>query len=268
MAGKRKPLKTQRRKCGPKPPGEEINYKYIDRLIVHGETRVDPTTKEKMVTYPTYRELAARFGVSHTTISNYARRHNCIERRKKAIQREHEKIDQTLAELRSDARALSIEDELRMVDSALLDAWTRIKEGGLRVDSISDLNVAIRLKKFLMGDVESRVAVQHGIAIEDIQKRHQAAVKLANTVADEAEQERARLLAGEVDDAPIDVEFTAEDKKPEESSPAEEPAGPQESHEDAPEEPNEDDPLATIMRLENESTEQESGPRPPLVAGA
>jgi len=249
----RKPRRSGRPAKGEKQP----NYSYLDRLLVHGEEKIDPGSGKVTLHYPTYRELAKRLNISHTSIYKYAKKHNCLKRREEALKRKHEKFDKNLAEFRAEARALSIDDELRMVDDALLDAWEGIKSGRLRISTITDLNLAIRLKKFLMGDVESRHAMQHGFDLEELQARHRESLKRGEALnvtptAESPEQNAAALLlAGAIEDEPR----PASDEEPEpegefaefeEVEPAEPDAEPENESPD-PEEPDPSEPRAPLF---------------------
>ncbi|MCP3104219.1 AT hook motif domain protein, partial [Myxococcus sp. K15C18031901] len=62
---------------GPRFPPDEV-----DRLLVEGEEV--PTTRGLVRRrFPSFRELAERFGVAHSAIARYAEHHDCLGRRKR-----------------------------------------------------------------------------------------------------------------------------------------------------------------------------------------
>lgn len=60
--------------------GPEIDHAELERLLVHGEFTTD-ADGEVTHRYPSFRDLAERFGISFTLVQRFARRHNCLERR-------------------------------------------------------------------------------------------------------------------------------------------------------------------------------------------
>ncbi|RJS14234.1 AT hook motif domain protein [Corallococcus sp. H22C18031201] len=72
----RKKLGRPTKAEGPRFPPDEV-----DRLLVEGEEV--PTTQGRVRRrFPSFRELAQRFGVAHSAIARYAEHHDCLGRRK------------------------------------------------------------------------------------------------------------------------------------------------------------------------------------------
>ncbi len=157
--------------------GPRVPYEEIDRLLVHGE-EVVTETGAKTVDYPSYRDLARRYGCSHSLIATYARKHNCLKRRKEAQARIEVKTDQKLIELRAHAIAVTKDDALQIIDSYLLGFGEAINEGRVRFDNPGDFNTMLRLKEFIMGNADSRQEVHAALSLEDIQARHQRMLKV------------------------------------------------------------------------------------------
>jgi hypothetical protein len=84
-----------------KTEGPRVNYAELDQLIVFGEPGTEPG---EPVRYPSYRELAARYGVAVSVIGDYGRKHKCQKRRKAAARRIRALVDQKLAELHAGAK--------------------------------------------------------------------------------------------------------------------------------------------------------------------
>ncbi len=156
-----------KKNAGPAFPHDEA-----DKLLVHGEEVESPSGAGMIVRYPSYREVAERFGVANSLIAKYSKAHNCMRRRKQAQKRISEMVDTKLAELRADKLAVSKDDAVRIIDRFLVEFEQALKEGRVRCDNPSDYNTMIRLKSFLEGDADSRHEVLGGLTLEDIQRQH------------------------------------------------------------------------------------------------
>jgi hypothetical protein len=63
-----------------------IPHEELDKLLVFGEAKVLENGATTTV-YPTYRQLAERYGVAPSVIANYAKSRNCLKRRQQAATR-------------------------------------------------------------------------------------------------------------------------------------------------------------------------------------
>jgi hypothetical protein len=140
-------------------------------LLVYGE--VVECEGGSTVKYPSYRELGERYGVAHSLIAQYSKKHDCRNRREKAKARIAAQADQKLVEMRANAIALSKDDELRIIDSYLAGFEKALVEDRVRYDSPGDFNTMVRLKEFVQGGADSRQEIHAAISLEDIQARHQ-----------------------------------------------------------------------------------------------
>lgn len=103
-----------------KSEGPRVPYEEVDRLLVFGEViPCDDGSDNTQVVFPSYRQLGDRYGVSHTVIAEYAKKHNIQRRRKEVQARIQSKAEQKLIEHRATALALSKDDELRIIDRYL-----------------------------------------------------------------------------------------------------------------------------------------------------
>lgn len=184
------------------PP--RLPYDKLDRILVFGEVVECEDGQSTTVVYPSYRELAERYGVAHSLIAQYSRKHNCLRRREQAQARIQAQADQKLVELRATAVALSRDDELRIIDSYLAGFEQAVAEGRVRFDNPTDFNTLVRLKAFLQGGPDSRQEVHASLSLEDIQARHQRMLRLsASSPAERGEQQHAHTVAPlEVSEAP------------------------------------------------------------------
>ncbi len=159
-----RPMKNE----GPSFPTEEV-----DRLLVHGEEVPMGDGSAATVAFPSFRDIARRFDVSHSLITRYARQHDCLGRRKRAQRRVESRADEKLIELRAEALAFTRDDQVRTIDRFLVQFEEAVQDGRVRCDNPSDFNVMVRLREFIMGEADSRTEVLGGMpTLEELQARH------------------------------------------------------------------------------------------------
>ncbi len=209
---KGKPQPTSRAKGRPpKGAAPALPAEEVDRLLVFGEVVTCDDGSSQTVTYPSYRDLAERFGVSTTLIAKYSKDHNCIRRREQAKARIQAQADQKLVELRATAVALSKDDELRIIDTYLAGLEKALAEGRVRFDNPGDFNTMVRLKEFVMGGADSRQEIHASLSLEDIQARHQRMIRVVGETSSAVRGELPGPTSGMVIDAePDDREGDAE----------------------------------------------------------
>lgn len=123
--------------------------------------------------YPTYRELAEKYGVVASVIADYAKSHNTMHRRKYGEHRIEARRDEKIIEARATAEAITVAEMLALIDEFLIKFREALKEGRVRTDSPADVNTLIRLKSFLEGGADSRQEVRHMLSLEVLSERHE-----------------------------------------------------------------------------------------------
>ena len=101
----------------------------IVRLLILGEEVLLPGAKTLSVRYPTYRELAQRFGVGHSTIGRISKSHQCLERRRAIQSRVQARASQRFVQ--------RLEKRIEDVDIENADLLERIFQ---RVEDWLDIN--------------------------------------------------------------------------------------------------------------------------------
>ena len=144
----------------------------VDRLLVFGETVADDAKGPGSIRYPSFREIGERFGVSKSLIGKYAAKHNCLKRREENRAREQIQYEQRVVKKRAEARALSTDDAVRIIDDYLHRFEEALEEGRVRFDNAGDFNTMLRLKEFVQGRADSRQEIQGMLTLEEIQARH------------------------------------------------------------------------------------------------
>ena len=182
------------RKPGRPKKGEppRVPYEELDRILVFGEVVTCEDGESTTIHYPSYRDLARRYGVSNSVIARYAKEHDCQRRREVAKGRVAAKADQKLVELRANALAVSKDAQVRIIDEYLGAFENALAEGRVRCDNPSDFNLLCRLREFILGGADSRQEVHASLSLEVIQERHRQLLKVR--------QESTSATSGEVSD--------------------------------------------------------------------
>jgi hypothetical protein len=186
-----------------KSEGPRVPYEELDRILVFGEVVPCEDGNGTTVVYPSYRELAERYGVSNSVIAEYAKTHNVQRRRRDAQARIQAKAENKLVEMRATAIALSKDDELRIIDGYLSGFEKALGEGRVRFDNPADFNTMVRLKEFVMGNADSRQEIHAALSLESLQARHRQVMRVAEaSPAERGEVDRAALPSAGAEDAP------------------------------------------------------------------
>jgi hypothetical protein len=183
-----------------KGAGPKVPYDEIDRLLVHGEV-VEAQAGGTTLVYPSYRKLAERYGCAHSLIAQYARKHDCLRRRKETRARVVVKAEQKLVEMRAKAIAMSKDDALQIIDAYLAGFGDAISEGRVRFDNPTDFNTMLRLKEFILGGADSRQEIHAALSLEDIQARHERMLRASRQASAEERGELLDALPADLDDA-------------------------------------------------------------------
>ena len=168
-----------------KGEGPRVPYEDLDRILVFGEVVPCEDGNGTTVYYPSYRELAERYGVSNSVIAEYAKSHNVQRRRKEAQARIQVKAEQKLVEMRAKAIAVSKDDELRIIDTYLIGFETALAENRVRFDNAADFNTMVRLKEFVLGNADSRQEIHAALSLETLQERHRRMMRTIDVTAEE-----------------------------------------------------------------------------------
>ena len=153
----------------------------LDQLLVHGE-RVGGEASAR-VHYPTYRELAERFGISKSLVGRYATEHNCLGRRR-AAQLEEDVPLEVEAPPEQVKAAVNLDAALDALSSGegitadrftrMAETWARqieeaMEEGRMRPD-VADLERLLRLIREVKAEPDERAGIPEGMpTLEDLQ---------------------------------------------------------------------------------------------------
>lgn len=144
----------------------------LERLLVCGEEIVNEQG-QTTIQYPSCRILAQRFGVSHTTVSKFAKDYDCLNRRDLNRAKLQARIEQKLTERHADAITNARTGTLSIIDAFLNGFSEALNNKQVRMENVSDFNMMVRLREFLTGGVDQRAELQGQVSLETLQARYQ-----------------------------------------------------------------------------------------------
>lgn len=194
-----------------KEDGPKVPYDELEKLLVHGELVPCQDGENTTVSYPSYRELATRYGVSTSLIATYSKKHDCLRRRKEAQTLTAIKADQKVIEMRAQSEAVSRCDIVRIIDRYIVAFERDLVEGKVRTSNPADFNAMLRLREFVLGGADSRQEINASLSLESLQARHAQWLKTRNA----SPAASGRLVESEldiIDVKPLDVQSTESGK--------------------------------------------------------
>ncbi len=160
---------------GTRPPGRprgrfdpRLDWDLIEREYVTGIAG-EPTNSSHVAArhWPTFRELGARHDVSHARVHQKSKRYQWKQRREIAKQNYAIHLDEAIVK----AAALSTAEQVGYLDDYIRRFGRSIQEGKVRVDVITDLDRAARLREFLLGNADTRTESNHKLSLVTMQER-------------------------------------------------------------------------------------------------
>jgi transposase-like protein len=143
----------------------------LDQLLVFGEPYAAPDGTVS-VRYPSPKEIADRLGIHVNTVTTHWRKQHCNRRRAEARARIAARVEEKLVEQTAEQIALSRERIVQVVDKFLGRFEMAIDDGTARTDLPADFERLVRLREFLLGNAESRTAVEQTLSLEMAQQQH------------------------------------------------------------------------------------------------
>ncbi len=138
--------------------------------------------------YPSCRELAKRFGVSHSLIIRFAREHDCHTRREYQQAKVLDLVAQNLSERHAQTLTDARSQTLATIDAFLLSFGELVQNKGLQCKSAGDFNLMARLREFLVGGADQRNEIKGSINLTILQIRYlswvQSVAEQSNEAAD------------------------------------------------------------------------------------
>ncbi len=183
----------------------------LERLLVCGEEIVNEQG-QTTIQYPSCRILAQRFGVSHTTVSKFAKDYDCLNRRELNRAKLQARIEQKLTERHADAITNARTGTLSIIDAFLKGFSEALNNKQVRMENVSDFNMMVRLREFLTGGVDQRAELQGQVSLETLQARYQRWLQSLTTPT--VESTTHRPVATQVDDVDRLTEEDDRETKP------------------------------------------------------
>jgi hypothetical protein len=185
MTGKRD--ESTRKMGRPRTGADAYPTETVDALLVFGEPSVHPQSGVPCVRYPSIREIAKRFNVSHTTIAEYARRKNCVKRRQELQARTQAKAEQHMAETRAKSIAVTQADCGHMIGELFACFAEHLHEKKIRFDSVRDFAEIYRMHQAFIASTKVEGANLGSLSLEVLQRAHKEISAATSTVEERGE---------------------------------------------------------------------------------
>lgn len=166
----------------------EFDHRELERLLIHGEWESEPGQPPRH-RYPSYRELADRFGIAKSTVFRFSRHHNCLERRagsgvEDPPARTEEVSPDDAANAAEDVEALLAEsdfgeegDDQRLLPTVreIFVTWVRsVREGEIRITSAGEIEKMMRIAADLDAEAQMRALIPEGVpTLDELQELYE-----------------------------------------------------------------------------------------------
>lgn len=171
-------IASGQKKRGPGRPRKSVpavDWPEIERLLVHGESRV--IDGETEIIFPTHQELARRFNVSRPEITKFAQREKAMTRR--LVANTERQASELAAEQAARGGVPSAEwpESFRERTSLICDMlieqfFEQVRARKVRIDSVADLKTVMQIREQLDGGKDGRADTNLTITLEVLAERH------------------------------------------------------------------------------------------------
>ena len=142
----------------------------IRDLLVFGEEK--ETDSGIDVVYPSYRDIAARYNIAASTVSEIAKKHRTGAARKEIQARVSSAADDKLIERRASVMAFTTDMQLQTIDEWLAKFAEQLEAGNVRCDDPKDLERMLRLRLTLAGGADRKVEHEHTFTLDELARRY------------------------------------------------------------------------------------------------
>jgi hypothetical protein len=203
------PPKRKYTRAPPKPRGRfgrQTDVPLAERLFINGVLRGIGSDGKPVIAYLSATQIASATGISNKSVEQYARRKGWQAKRKELLDKDERNpvplenlppdivpgwrvkdVENGVLQglpLPANPRARSISDALSILEAYILYFGEKVAAHEVKAESIKDLDIAIRLRAFLMGDAERRSEVKHVITLDEMQSKHRQAREAAIQIED------------------------------------------------------------------------------------
>lgn len=165
----KKPAKKNPRRKG----RTDIDWDLAEQFYIMGELvtqKADGTMTQKL---PSYSDVGKRFKCSPQLVSHHARKRKWKEKREKYRRDAQAAVREEVAK----ARAMTFGEATQILDAWLAQFQEQLEKRAVRTDSLSDFNIAMRLKAFVEAQPDPNANADSGFAIDTLQRKHARARK-------------------------------------------------------------------------------------------
>jgi hypothetical protein len=146
---------------------KQFDETLLEKLLVFGEFTGGDDARHR---YPSYRELAERFGLSHASVHRFARRRNCLERRTGSGALERPRGPDAPPTAPVVAPSITDQRLYPSVREIAFDWVAAVKRGEVRIANAAELDRLLRLAADLDAEARQRELLPTGYpTIEEIE---------------------------------------------------------------------------------------------------
>lgn len=146
---------------------KQFDEALLEKLLVFGELTPGDDPQHR---YPTYRELAERFDLSHATVHRFARRRNCLERRTGSGALERAREQHVAPDTPTVAASPADERLYPSVRDIAFDWVASVKRGEVRIVNAAELDRLLKLAADLDAEAQQRAMLPAGYpTLEELQ---------------------------------------------------------------------------------------------------
>ncbi len=164
-----KTTKGRPNSIGGKDARDDIDWNIAESYYVEGEIIVEKNKHGDLIRKkPSYSDVARRFKCSPQLVGYHAKRRGWREKRKTWERMAQREVSEAVAK----ARALSLAEGAAILDAWLLRFRDMLEKDRVKVDSLSDFNIAIRLKAFIDSQGAGGKEGIEGVTLADLERAH------------------------------------------------------------------------------------------------
>lgn len=172
----------------------DIDWELAEQFYIMGELvtqKRDGTMTHKL---PSFTDVGRRFRCSPQLVSYHSQKRKWKEKRVKYRRDAQTAVREEVAK----ARALTFGEAAGILDAWLVQFQEQLEKRAVRTDSLSDFNIAMRLKSFVEAQPVADGGEANALSLHGLQRKHAAARRRQNDASSDA---LAGVLAG--DDDPV-----------------------------------------------------------------
>jgi hypothetical protein len=163
--------KGKRKGVGGKFARDDIDWDVAEQYYIQGEI-IREQGNGNLVRKPvSMSDVARKFNCSVSLVHYWAKKRQWKKKREDYEALAQRELNEAVAK----ARAMSFAEAAGILDSWLVKFQAQLEADKVRVDSLSDFNIAMRLKRFIEEQPKADDPGANSLSLEGLQRKHRAA---------------------------------------------------------------------------------------------